>query len=80
MDLSISLDAMKSFAESESSAAGSQRALVFYLRFFVYTGAEKQDKRMDNVDQEIGKLATTLKEVMEMLGEIKKNQDERNPT
>jgi hypothetical protein len=54
--------------------------LYFICVFFVYTGAEKQDKRMDTVDQEIGKLATTLKEVMEMLGEIKKNQDERNPT
>jgi len=58
------------------------RSVRFYFIcvFFVYTGAEKQDKRMDTVDQEIGKLATTLKEVMEMLGEIKKNQDERNPT
>ena len=38
MDLSISLDAMRSFAESESSAAGSQRLLVFCLCvFFVYT-------------------------------------------
>ena len=38
MDLSISLDAMRSFAQSESSAAGSQRLLVFYLCvFFVYT-------------------------------------------
>jgi hypothetical protein len=38
MDLSISLDAMRSFAQSESSAAGSQRLLVFCLCvFFVYT-------------------------------------------
>lgn len=47
--------------------------------FFVYTWAEKQDKRMDTVDQEIGKLATALKEVFEILGSIKNNQEDRNP-
>jgi hypothetical protein len=47
--------------------------------FFVYTRAEKQDKRMDTVDQEIGKLASALKEVFEILGSIKNNQEDRNP-
>lgn len=45
MDLSISLDAMKSFAESESSAAGAHSSFLFWSWFF-FTRLQK-NKRND---------------------------------
>jgi len=83
MDLSISLDAMKSFAESESSAAGSYFAACFWYMHCVDTPTEKQEKRLDSIDQEIGKLSmifdAQIKEVLQILADVKRNQESMNP-
>ena len=68
MDLSISLDAMKSFAESESSAAGtcplflcSYCAFILAFLFTIFT--EEQQKRMDGFEAKLGKVAESLESV-----------------
>ena len=70
MDLSISLDAMKSFAESESSAAGSCpclfcfASLISILAIFVaHDLTEKQEKRMDGFEGKLGKVVQSVEEV-----------------
>ena len=68
MDLSISLDAMKSFAESESSAAGtcplflcSYCAFILAFLFTIFT--EVQQKRMDGFEAKLGKVAESVEQV-----------------
>lgn len=64
MDLSISLVAMKSFAESESSAAGAWSFYFLFLIFCVaHLRAEKQEKRMDGFEGKLGKVAESVEQV-----------------
>ena len=77
MDLSISLDAMKSFAESESSAAG-ERPRFFLLRLCCYFSflvahdlTEKQQKRMDGFEGKLGKVSESVEQVMTDVKDMK---------
>lgn len=63
MDLSISLDAMKSFAESESSAAGGAPLHLFVPLLVPHAPTEKQEKRMDGFEGKLGKVVESVDQV-----------------